>query len=143
MLAGWWRRVGATFADDLVLIIPTSFVVSLFTQADGFYLGGLAGLVLEGLYMVKLLSIPRGQTIGNRVAATRVRDASTGKAITLLQAVKRWGFIAAYGVIGLVPGAASIYIVGVIALVDSLYPLFNPRKQTLHDKFAATIVVVA
>jgi uncharacterized RDD family membrane protein YckC len=143
MLAGWWRRVGATFADDLILIIPTLVVASIFAQLDGNVVGALVALVLEGIYMVKFLSGARGQTIGNRVAATRVRDAGNGQAITLLQAFKRWGFIAVYSAIELAASPASIYIVAFIALVDNLYPLYDPRNQTLHDKFAGTIVVMA
>jgi uncharacterized RDD family membrane protein YckC len=143
MLAGWWRRVGATFADDLVLVIPTLVVVSIFAELDGNIAGALVGLVLEGIYMVKLLSGARGQTIGNRVAVTRVRNASNGQVITLLQAFKRWGFIAIYSAVELVSSPASIYIVAFFALVDNLYPLFDHRNQTLHDKFAGTIVVMA
>jgi len=143
MLAGWWRRVGATFGDDLILVIPTLFIVSIFAQVDGVVLGAIAGLLLEGIYMVKLLSGAKGQTVGNRIAATRVRDATSGHAITLLQAFKRWGFIAVYSAIELASNPVAIYIVGFIALVDNLYPLFDPRNQTLHDKFAGTIVVLA
>jgi uncharacterized RDD family membrane protein YckC len=143
MLAGWWRRVGATFADDLILVIPSLLVVSIFAQLDGVVFGALAGLVLEGLYMVKLLSTPRGQTIGNRVAATRVRDAATGQAIAFSQSLKRWGVIGAYSAIELSSSPIAIYIVGIIALVDNLYPLVDPRNQTLHDKIAGTIVVMA
>ena len=143
MLAGWWRRVGATFADDLILIIPTLVVVSIFAQLDGNIAGAVIGLVLQGIYMVKLLSGARGQTVGNRVVATRVRDAGNGQAINLLQAFKRWGFIAVYSAIELASSSASIYIVVVIALIDNLYPLYDSRNQTLHDKFAGTIVVMA
>jgi uncharacterized RDD family membrane protein YckC len=28
-------------------------------------------------------------------------------------------------------------------LIDCLYPLYDKRNQTLHDKFAGTIVVIA
>ena len=143
MLAGWWRRVGATFGDDLILIIPTLVVASIFAQLDGNVVGALVALVLEGIYMVKLLSSARGQTIGNRVAATRVRSAGNGQAISLSQAFKRWGFIAVYSAIELASSPASIYIVALIALVDNLYPLYDARNQTLHDKFAGTIVVLA
>jgi uncharacterized RDD family membrane protein YckC len=30
-----------------------------------------------------------------------------------------------------------------VLLADCLYPLYDQRNQTLHDKFAGTIVVVA
>jgi len=68
-------------------------------QLDGNIAGAVIGLVLQGIYMVKLLSGARGQTVGNRVVATRVRDAGNGQAINLLQAFKRWGFIAVYSAI--------------------------------------------
>jgi uncharacterized RDD family membrane protein YckC len=31
----------------------------------------------------------------------------------------------------------------VAVLTDCLFPLYDPRNQTLHDKFAGTLVVVA
>ncbi len=143
MLGGWWRRVGATLADSLILVIPTLLVVSLFSQSNGAFLGALSGLVLQGLYMVRLLSGVRGQTVGNRVAATRVRDAANGHAITVTQALKRWGFIGVYSAIELTGTSTALYVVSLVALIDNLFPLFDPRNQTLHDKFAGTIVVVA
>lgn len=143
MLAGWWRRVGATVSDNMILLIPGLLVVSIFAELDGPIAGALAGLALESIYMIKLLSGARGQTVGNRVAATRVRDARTGHAITVTQACKRWGFIAAYSAIDLASSPAAFYLVVLIVLVDFLYPLIDPRNQTLHDKFAGTIVVIA
>lgn len=143
MLAGWWRRVGATIADNMILLIPILFVVSLFDALDGAVVGVVAGLALQAIYMIKLLSVPRGQTIGNRVAATRVRDARTGRAITMSQSARRWGFIGAYSAIELLTSQTSFYIVVGIALIDYLYPLIDPRNQTLHDKFAGTLVVLA
>jgi uncharacterized RDD family membrane protein YckC len=35
-----------------------------------------------------------------------------------------------------------VLLAGLYALVDNLFPLFDARKQTLHDKFANTIVVM-
>jgi len=139
-LAGWWRRVGATFSDDLILILPTLFAADLVGAFAGNIGAVVAGLAVQGFYMVYLLASEKGQTLGNRIAATRVRDALTGQPISRRQAVRRWGFIAAYGALGPVGGAITA-AVAVVAIVDILYPLFNPRKQTLHDRFAGTIVV--
>jgi uncharacterized RDD family membrane protein YckC len=36
-----------------------------------------------------------------------------------------------------------VVCVGFIAIIDCLFPLLNPRKQTLHDRLAGTIVVRA
>ncbi|NNN00466.1 MAG: RDD family protein [Acidimicrobiaceae bacterium] len=139
-LAGWWRRVGATFADDLILLIPSLIIADLFRSFAGGFVSIIAGLAMEGFYMVALLSSASGQTIGNRVAATRVRDSLTGSVISRQQAIKRWGFIALYGL--LVPvGGPIMYVALLVAIVDIVYPLMNPRKQTLHDLYARTIVV--
>jgi uncharacterized RDD family membrane protein YckC len=77
------------------------------------------------------------------VAITRVRDAATGHRLVGLQAFKRWLFVALYLAIGLIPGVIPAIVFLVIVLADILYPLYDPRNQTLHDKFANTLVVVA
>lgn len=132
-LAGWWLRVGATLFDGLVLVVPEFLIV----WAMGNYtstLSRLPVLALQGFYGVYLLSRPRGQTIGNRVAKTRVVSASSGQPITVTSAFIRW----------FVPAVFS-FIFGVgtfLVLLDSLWPLWDQRRQTLHDKIAGTIVVL-
>lgn len=141
-LAGWWRRVGATLTDELILFMPIYFVALLGGALGGNLGAFIVGAALQGFYMVSLLSSPRGQTLGNRIAASRVRDALTGQSITRQQALRRWGFIAAYGALSL-GGTSMSYLTLMVALFDVLLPLFDPRKQTLHDRFAGTIVVKA
>jgi uncharacterized RDD family membrane protein YckC len=62
--------------------------------------------------------------------------------ITLRQACLRWGFVTLYGSLELA-GNRWAYAVVAISLIDNLYLLVDPRRQTLHDKFAGTIVVMA
>lgn len=140
ILAGWWSRVGATLIDTVVLILPTVLLVLLL----GNLLGDFAALGAQATYMIVLLTRPDGQTLGNRAVQTRVRDSLTGQTITRRQAFVRWIIIAIYGVLGTVPSTGSHAFaasVSVIALADCLYPLFNARKQTIHDRIARTIVV--
>ena len=141
ILAGWWRRVGATFADDLILIIPTLVVASIFEGIGGVYTGAVAGLMLQGFYMVWQISSRSGQTVGNRVAATKVIDALTGSRVSITQALKRWGFIAVYSSLEFTGTRGASVVVSLFGLIDVLWPLFDQRKQTLHDKFAGTLVV--
>jgi len=141
-LSGWWRRVGATIVDELILVLPTYAVLLIVASFAGTIVGALAGSALGGVYMVKLLTRPDGQTLGNRAVATYVRDATTGHVLTTQQALKRWGFVGVYSLLGLSGSNSGTMIVGFIGLVDCLYPLFNERNQTLHDKFANTIVLV-
>jgi uncharacterized RDD family membrane protein YckC len=151
-LSGWWRRVGATIVDNLLLVIPTTIVAVVVAQFAGTTIGELAGVAAQGVYMVELLASPRGQTIGNRVVGTRVRDELTGAALSRAQALKRWGFIAAYSLLEVYSqsgttrahalGAAGglTLVMSLVGLADCLFPLMNARKQTLHDRFARTLV---
>ncbi len=143
-LGGWWRRVGATFSDNVIMLLPSYAVFGLFAALGGVVVGVLAGFMVQGLYQVRLLATQRGQTIGNRIALTRVRDEVTGGPITRNIALKRWGFVGAYQAIAtLLTGQFALYVLVGIMLIDGLYPLVNPRKQSLHDRFAGTIVVMA
>ena len=142
-LGGWWRRVGATFTDNIILLLPTTVVLIVVSAVAGSLVGALAGLATQGAYQVLLLSSSRGQTLGNRIVATRVRDRVTGGPISTRQALWRWGFIAVYSLIALVNSPVSTAVATVLALIDVLYPLANPMKQTIHDRVAGTIVVTA
>ncbi len=141
VLAGWWSRVAATLIDTLVLLIPTLVLVLLL----GNVLGEIGALLAQATYMVALQSRPDGQTLGNRAAQTRVRDALTGHVITRGQGSLRWLVIALYSVLSTVSSAGTkpLVAVSLIGVADCLYPLFNSRKQTIHDRLARTIVVRA
>lgn len=133
--------MGATLIDELILVLPTVFVSAIGAAIAGTLAGELLGLCVAGAYNVTLLSRPAGQTLGNQAVSTYVRDAVTGLPISSVQAFKRWGFVAAYGLVALIVTPSSLSIVGVIGLIDFLFPLFNARKQTLHDLFARTVVL--
>ena len=134
VFATWWQRVGATLIDGLVLTIPLIILYFLFaTRHSVLYV--LLSIVMEGAYLIWYLSRPAGQTVGNRVANTRVVDATTGQPLDVSRSFKRWFVMAlinfsVYVVVGLVLGP-----------LDILWPLWDARRQTLHDKFAGTIVV--
>ena len=143
MLAGFGRRLGQMFADELILIIPVSVFIAVFDQVGGNFLGALAGFVMVSLYLFKLTSGAKGQTLGNRVAATRIRDAATGKMLTSKQALQRTAVVMFYFVTAFALPRALLVVVVVVAIIDNLYPLVDARNQTLHDKIVGTIVVVA
>ncbi|MFZ1062763.1 MAG: RDD family protein [Acidimicrobiales bacterium] len=141
VLAGWWRRVGATIVDNLILLVPTEIVVHVAGNALHFVVGDLAAILLEGIYLYVLLTKPAAQTLGNRAVGTRVRSALDGGPISPDQVLRRYGFVAFYSFF-VVVGGAAVTLVGLCALIDSLAPLSSPTKQTLHDRFAKTIVVM-
>jgi uncharacterized RDD family membrane protein YckC len=141
VLSGWWRRVGATFVDSVLLFLPLYIAFVLVGDVAGFAAGAIVSFAIQGAYMVRLLASESGQTIGNRVVATRVRDALTGAPITRNQALKRWAVISAYAALNIVLPPSLAEIPAMLMLIDSLFPLFDARKQTLHDKIAGTLVV--
>ncbi len=136
--AGFWRRAGATFIDGLVVGMPASILVLLVNPTNASYKHGVPlsqyvfTLLLMGLYQVRMLARPSGQTIGDRVAKIKVVDLATGGQLTNTQSFKRW---LASAVMNLV---SAILLVGVL---DVLWCLWDKEGQTLHDKFAGTTAI--
>ena len=133
-LASWAQRAGATAIDSLVLIIP-GIALYLLVYSKSSLAYTLLGMAMQGTYLVWFLSRPDGQTIGNRAAHTRVVNATTGQPLEVPKAFARWFVMAVLNV--------SLYlVVGIVLLpLDYLFPLWDKRRQTLHDKVAGTIVV--
>ena len=145
--AGWGRRLGATLVDNLILFVPQSAAYLVGDAVANTLVGAAFALVVQAVYIVGLLWRPRGQTLGNRVVGTRVRDATTLQPITASQSLLRWLVMALY----LTPefttargAGATRAIAAVLTLaivVDNLYPLVSARRQTWHDRIANTVVL--
>ncbi|MFI5036368.1 MAG: RDD family protein [Acidimicrobiales bacterium] len=141
--AGWWSRVGATVLDNLILAVPSLGAYLLGDAVASATVGVLLAVTVQAVYMILLLSHPSGQTIGNRLVGTRVRDARTGQAISRQQAARRWVLLGLYFGFQFVgsPRGGLTATVSLLALVDVLFPLMNPKRQTWHDLLAGTVVV--
>ena len=127
-LAGWWRRVGATVLDGVIIGIPIGFILGL-AGAGQNTIEGISAVVFF-VYQVLMLGRPKGQTIGNMGVRTRVMDANNpGAPITPGKAAVR----------ALVLLVLQITVIGWI--LDVLWPLWDARNQTLHDKAAGSLVV--
>jgi uncharacterized RDD family membrane protein YckC len=154
VLAHWWKRVVAAIIDAFVVGIPGSIVVALIgvgafaasdvevdpvtgevTSGEG---GFIATFVLTPLliwifilaYQTYFNGNERGQTVGKMVMKLQVRDEATGGPIG-------YGKAALRGFVGLILGILC-YIPGII---DILFPLWDAKRQTLHDKAANSLVI--
>jgi uncharacterized RDD family membrane protein YckC len=143
MLAGWWVRVAATIIDFLILAIPELVLRSVLGDA----VGQSIYLVVFGIYLVTQWTLCDGRSVGNRVVKSRVVDARNGQSVTSKQSFNRYLFLELYAIVDLYGAVEGYSLVVLIALayglVDVLFPLFDPRKQTLHVKFANTVVIMS
>jgi uncharacterized RDD family membrane protein YckC len=130
-LAEWWRRVAALVIDSAILWIP---VVLVFHSMKPMARLGILTLV-SVTYFVVLNGGRRGQTVGKVVWEIRVRDAATGGPLGLAKALRRHLLPAPFFMIPIL-GLA-------LWLTDGLWPLWDSRRQALHDRLAASVVVSA
>ncbi len=131
--SGWWRRVGATLVDVLVLAVP-AVAISVALGEDAGVLVYAVGLLLQLLYAPLLMAragSANGQTLGKQVVGIRVIHES-GEPMTFGRGVLR-DFV----------GKTVLGITVIYTFIDYLFPLFDGRKQALHDKIGSTTVHVA
>ncbi len=168
-LSGWWRRVGAKLLDQLIIyVISLPFAGYFWFQAAGEFsdyfdramdasragqssavtlpsdlqvhilVGSLITLLFGVVYEVLLLR-RSGATWGKMAAGIRVRPREVEAQLSWVTIGRRVGFTQGLAVLSLVPllGIAA----GIVSLLDVLWPLWDSKKQALHDKVAATNVV--
>lgn len=142
-LIGWWARVGATILDGIIVGIIAFIIGEISGTRMAFdtntangsvsthISGGFTGieLLVFSVYLILMLS-RGGQTLGNKAVHSRVVDAQTGQPPTIGKVLIRW-------IVQLVLNV----IIGIGPLVNYLWPLWDKRNQTLHDKAAGTLVV--
>jgi uncharacterized RDD family membrane protein YckC len=142
VLAGWGMRVGASIIDYLIMFVPVVILKDLL----GSITGSVVFLVIFCAYLVTQWLIYDGRSVGNRVMHTQVRDAISGGPVSNAQALWRYFYLIVYvifDIVGVGTGANTlIFLAFVYFFVDLLYPLWDKRKQTMHDKLAHTIVIV-
>jgi len=149
--ADWWQRAVALLIDTVVIGVPSVVLIALvglndfgnLTTTDTFgnqtlnasavrhlALGALIAGAIGIAYRTLLEGGARGQTIGKMAMRIAVKDLDDGGSIGYARAFGRWlvGYIL----------WVIIYIPGII---DLLFPLWDSKKQTLHDKAVRSVVV--
>ncbi len=138
-LASWGRRLAALLVDGIVL----GLVIAVAILAAGIEVTELRDRIADGemLLFVFIFLIPeaiyytaligsRSQTIGKMALGLEVVDADSRSPIGYPRAFTRWLSTATMRALFWVP-----------SVVDHLWPLRDPRNQTLHDKLARSVVV--
>jgi uncharacterized RDD family membrane protein YckC len=121
--AGFWTRLGAALLDGLIITAASALFLAIdpaLYYGVGFG-GGLASSVaLEGG--------ETGQTLGKRALGIRVVDQRAGGSIGPVRAFIRY--------VGRIVSSLVVFL-------GYLWMLWDPEKQTWHDKMAGSVVVPA
>lgn len=142
LYAGWGQRVGAEILDQLFVTIPLGIVMAIMDVPRG--AASVIFSVVIFLYSWVLDSEPGGQTWGKRLLHIRVVGDETGEVITRSQGAARAGVVAGLTLLGnLSVGDENsfAFTLNILALLDSLWPLWDRKAQTWHDKAAGSVVV--
>jgi uncharacterized RDD family membrane protein YckC len=138
VLSGWWRRAAALLVDGLVVsamivaVLGLAAVVVAVNEDVGtvlLVLGVIFAIAGPVFYWIYFTGKEPGQTVGKKALGIRVRHAEQDRAIGYGPSAGRYLITFAFGI---------FYIP---AVLDYLWPLWDSRNQTLHDKVANSIVV--
>jgi uncharacterized RDD family membrane protein YckC len=132
VLASRLRRLVAVIVDGFVLFIPV-YVLASAVGDDADWTIGLLYILASILYAPLMLARRgehNGQTLGKQLLGVRVVPTAGGQ-VSLGQAMTR-------ELLGRTVLAAIT--LGLYSLIDSLWCLWDGRRQTLHDKIGSTEV---
>jgi uncharacterized RDD family membrane protein YckC len=150
--AEWWQRAVAYIVDGIIVAVPAWIIMAIASvgfvrnttvtrdqSGDLTINSGALGRIFVGLGIILLIGIlyrvlmegsPRGQTVGKMAMKIAVKDAETGGPIGYGRAFARWVVASILWIAFYLPG-----------ILDLLFPLWDQRKQTLHDKAVRSVVV--
>lgn len=147
--AEWIDRVAAALIDGfLTAAVAIVMIIIISIVAGGLgAVGGedaATGILCLGMGITMLSALGLG--LYNKVFLVSKRGFSIGQGIMKLKVVDAAGNIPSVGTLILrllvQLGMNAVPIVGIIlVLLDLLWPLWDEKKQTLHDKAASTYVI--
>lgn len=154
-VAGWWWRVLAYILDGVLISFVLSFVQTpLMSPAMPAYEAWLmdvisgrpsqfpeemitvlmwSGLISMAFWVLyrTLMVAWKGATVGQLIVGLRVvRDGDQSLA------VPSWGTAAGRAVLSII-----LFNIPIVGLVNALWPLFNDKRQALHDLAVKTVVL--
>ena len=156
-LAEWWKRLVAALIDGFIVGIPLNIITSIIgvgigasseievdpvtgeiTQGGAGFVASILLMSLFALaiwagYYIFFHGSEKGQTPGKMIMKIQVRDEATGGRVSYGKAFLRT----------LVMWALTWLTCGIGGILDGLWPLWDAKRQALHDKAANTVVVDA
>lgn len=167
VLSGWWRRVGA-YVIDTIIINVISWIVAFPAARDYFdavsrmsdevlsgnqggdlatLMGdvaaplatiGIVAILVSLVYNVAFLRW-KSATPGKMALGIEIRLRETPGQLPFGTILARWGVQNINRVLGFLPYLG--FFGSLFWLLDSLWPLWDTKRQAIHDKVAKTNVV--
>jgi uncharacterized RDD family membrane protein YckC len=170
-LSGWWKRVWARLLDGLIVLIVSlpltgyfwyHYIGALVDYQNEVFDRAVAGettsfnatppwdvyqwaipaaliaLAVNFVYEYFFL-VRSGATPGKKALGISVRLREVPGPPPPLAVAKRFGLYSALSLLSSVPVVGSLF--SLLSLLNYLWPLWDDKKQALHDKVAATNVV--
>jgi uncharacterized RDD family membrane protein YckC len=120
--AGFWIRFGALLIDGIGLTV-INFALR---AAVGVGLGTALGILIGLAYYSYFEGSAAGQTIGKKLVGIRVIDFNTGGPLGYGRAAIRY---------------VASFLSSIAIGIGFLWMLWDPEKQTWHDKLSSSVVV--
>lgn len=128
--AGWWKRVGASLLDNVLVSVALGLIVE---PSNSSVLEGISGVLgfVWSLYNA-FLAGRTGQSYGKRAVGIRLARMEDGRPVGGGYGLLRWLMNDVLVLLCFVPG-----------LLNYLWPLWDSKHQTFSDKIADSVVVRA
>jgi uncharacterized RDD family membrane protein YckC len=157
LLAGFWTRFLGFFIDGVLLFAAVQ--LPLRAVHAGFATNLVVVTVTTFLYGSMFIGLGRGQTLGMRMVSIRCVDEDGITEIDYQRAARR---AVAYGVLTIIGSVYSfhtynhpthlqmqteahhfliLFVLSLPHFIDLLWVAWDKNNQTLHDKFARTVVI--
>ncbi len=118
----------ASFGERLIAILIDGLILGVVQLTLGrlAFFGSVTSFIIAIGYFVYLEGSPSGQTVGKRAMSIRVVHMTTGASIEYSGAIIRY---------------LGRIVSSIACLIGYFWMLWDPEKQTWHDKFASSVVV--
>lgn len=130
-LAAWGQRVLAFVIDELFILVIAELAQFALGLRSGIG-GNVLALAMAIGYYAALNGSEMGQTFGKRAMYIQVRDQATGGRIDARRAALRYVVVGLFRII-------PFFMLWTI--FDGVWAMWDRNRQTIHDKFAGTLVV--
>jgi uncharacterized RDD family membrane protein YckC len=148
--AGWGARLGGWLIDAVIIAVVQAIVSALFRKSNALtlhftdtmnngtvrhgrvdFLAIIVVTIVALAYNTILVGGARGQTVGMMAVGIRaVRDGTYDGAVGYGKAAARWLLQIVFWIVVVIPW-----------ILDMLWPLWDGKNQTLHDKAVGTVVL--